>query len=88
MTKQTKMLLGVGALAVVGYFAWTKMRGGKTNASGMAKGMARGMAPKKGKCGAYVQPSKLTTITEDGFTYQGYPCLVPKGVYSTTAENE
>ena len=81
MTKQTKMLLGVGAVAVVGYLVWKKMSGTKANASGMT---SRGtMAPKKGKCKTYLS-NKLSTITEDGKTYQAYPCLEPKGAYSTT----
>ena len=75
MTKQTKMILGVGAVALVGYFVWKGMKPKTANASGMA--------PKKGKCKTYLS-NKLSTITEDGKTYQAYPCLEPKGAYSTT----
>lgn len=77
MTKQTKMILGVGAVALVGYFVWKGMKPKTTNASGS------GFAPKKGKCKTYLS-NKLSTITEDGKTYQAYPCLEPKGAYSTT----
>ena len=34
MTKQTKMILGVGAVALVGYFVWKGMKPKTTNASG------------------------------------------------------
>jgi hypothetical protein len=78
MTKQTKMLLGVGALAVVGYFVYTKMKGTKANAIGST------MKPKKGKCKVYAS-AEPSTITERGKTYTAYPCSQPNGGYSTTA---
>ena len=55
MTKQTKMLLGVGALAVVGYLVYTKMGSGtKTNAIGKkskVKGGVRSGFDKPATCG-------------------------------------
>ena len=82
MTKQTKMILGVGAVALVGYFVWKGMKPKTANASGMA--------PKKEKCKEYLKglQTKLSTLTENGVTFQAYPCAKPKGGYSYKSPQE
>ena len=74
MTKQTKMLLGVGALAVVGYLVYTKTSGTKANAIGSR---VTDLDPEA--CNDYgTPPVKLKISYPDGSTRDGWSCKKPK----------
>lgn len=92
MNKKTKMWVGIGAVAVLGYFAWKKFGGTKANASGMTRrqstrpifGTGGGsMYPRVKECEVYTG-EVVAIASTDGSVVKAYECARPSGVYSST----
>ena len=84
MTKQTKMIIGVGVVAIGGYLLYKRSTKSFASATGKIFANASGQRMKDTPCKKYVgKPPKLVTITyADGTTESGYECK-GDGVFSS-----
>ena len=88
MTKNQKMLLGVGAVAVVGYLLWKKQQTAFTGNAGErtffnASGTSKIAAPKCGcvtSCTTSSGPNTIVTTTGTSITGSSGSSMFPSGI--------
>ena len=84
MTKQTKMIIGIGVVAIGGYLLYKRSTKSFASATGKIFANASGQRMKDTPCKKYVgnPPRPVTIVYPDGTTETGYECK-GSGVFST-----